>query len=96
MMFKDRQDAGRQLARALDRYQGRDAVVFPLPRGGVTLGVEIARALSLPLDLIVNPMAPASRKNRARQSEWIDLGTERRENPAGSMATEPSAQLIGV
>jgi predicted phosphoribosyltransferase len=63
MMFKDRQDAGRQLARALDRYQGRDAVVFPLPRGGVTLGVEIARALSLPLDLIVprkigHPMNP--------------------------------------
>jgi predicted phosphoribosyltransferase len=63
MMFKDRQDAGRQLARALEKYRGRDAVVFPLPRGGVALGVEVARALSLPLDLIVprkigHPMNP--------------------------------------
>jgi predicted phosphoribosyltransferase len=53
MLFKNREDAGRQLAAALSHYRGRPAIVFPLPRGGVVLGVEVARALSIPLDLIV-------------------------------------------
>lgn len=53
MMFKNREDAGRQLAAALSHYRGRPGIVFPLPRGGVVLGVEVARALSMPLDLIV-------------------------------------------
>jgi predicted phosphoribosyltransferase len=53
MIFKDRVDAGRQLAQALLRYKGQDVVVYALPRGGVVLGAEIARALEAPLDLIV-------------------------------------------
>ncbi|WP_020680416.1 phosphoribosyltransferase [Marinobacterium rhizophilum] len=53
MIFKNRKDAGRQLAAALSHYRGRPAIVFPLPRGGVVLGVEVAQALSIPLDLIV-------------------------------------------
>lgn len=62
-MFWDRIDAGRQLARALIRYQGKPVVVYALPRGGVVLGVEIARSLAAPLDLIVvrkigHPMQP--------------------------------------
>jgi len=52
-MFADRTDAGRQLARALISYKGQPVVVFALPRGGVVLGVEVARALESPLDLIV-------------------------------------------
>ncbi|MFC6673133.1 phosphoribosyltransferase [Marinobacterium aestuariivivens] len=63
MMFKDRRDAGRQLAKALKKYRGEAGIVFPLPRGGVTLGVEVAQALQMPLDLIVprkigHPMNP--------------------------------------
>jgi predicted phosphoribosyltransferase len=53
MRFKDRTDAGRRLAQALARFRGRDGVVYALPRGGVVLGVEIARALALPLDLVI-------------------------------------------
>lgn len=53
MRFHDRTDAGRQLALALHRYRGHDGVVYALPRGGVVLGVEIARALGMPLDLII-------------------------------------------
>lgn len=51
-MFTDRQEAGKQLARELERYRGKNAVVFALPRGGVVLGYEVAKALDLPLDII--------------------------------------------
>ncbi|HEX7045813.1 MAG TPA: phosphoribosyltransferase family protein [Burkholderiales bacterium] len=54
MRFKDRTDAGRQLAELLaGRYADIDGIVYALPRGGVVLGVEIARRLGLPLDLII-------------------------------------------
>jgi putative phosphoribosyl transferase len=52
-MFRDRTDAGEQLAQALIGYKGEPVVVYALPRGGVVLAVEIARALDAPLDLIV-------------------------------------------
>lgn len=49
--FTDRADAGRRLGEALaDRVEG-DVVVFAIPRGGVAVAVEAARALSAPLDL---------------------------------------------
>jgi predicted phosphoribosyltransferase len=54
MRFRDRQDAGRQLAEALkEKYKGRQGVVYPLPRGGIPLGLEVARALEMPLGLII-------------------------------------------
>lgn len=52
MRFRDRVDAGKQLAAALHRYRGKDGVVYALPRGGVALGAEIAKALGIPLDMI--------------------------------------------
>lgn len=52
--FRDRSDAGRQLAARLTEHAGRrDVVVLALPRGGVPVGYEIARALGLPLDVFV-------------------------------------------
>lgn len=54
MMFRDRVDAGRKLAEALERYRGaKDAIVIALPRGGVVVGAEVATALDLPLDIVV-------------------------------------------
>ena len=53
MPFRDRVDAGRQLAAALSRYRGKAPVVLALPRGGVPIGAEIAAALNAPLDLIM-------------------------------------------
>lgn len=53
MRFRDRVDAGQQLAEKLMAYRGQAAVVYALPRGGVVLGAEVARALQLPLDLII-------------------------------------------
>ena len=45
MMFVDRADAGRQLARRLLSLRGTDAVVVALPRGGVPVAAEVARGL---------------------------------------------------
>ena len=54
MIFKDRVDAGRQLAERLMKYKHHpDTIVLGLPRGGVVTAYEIARILSLPLDIIV-------------------------------------------
>ncbi|MCX8007768.1 MAG: phosphoribosyltransferase family protein [Coriobacteriia bacterium] len=53
-MFRDRRHAGKLLAEALrDRIAGSGWVVLGLPRGGVVVGAEVARALGLPLDVIV-------------------------------------------
>jgi predicted phosphoribosyltransferase len=53
-MFRDRFHAGRVLAELLARYAGRpDVVVLALPRGGVPVGAEVARALGAPLDVFL-------------------------------------------
>jgi predicted phosphoribosyltransferase len=52
--FRDRSHAGRCLSELLSAYAGRsDVVVLALPRGGVPVGLEISRALSAPLDVLV-------------------------------------------
>jgi putative phosphoribosyl transferase len=53
MRFRDRADAGGRLARALEHYRDGDGIVYPLPRGGIVLGVEVAAHLRLPLDLVI-------------------------------------------
>jgi predicted phosphoribosyltransferase len=53
MPFTNRTDAGIALAAALSRYRDRDPVVLALPRGGVPVAAEIARALDAPLDLVI-------------------------------------------
>ena len=53
-MFKDRKDAGAQLAECLKEYIGqKNVLVLALPRGGVVTGVEIANRLKAPLDVLI-------------------------------------------
>ena len=52
--FQNREEAGRILAAKLMLYANRpDTLILALPRGGVPIGYEIARALNLPLDVII-------------------------------------------
>jgi predicted phosphoribosyltransferase len=53
MYFENRKEAGRLLARTLKKYKDKDVVVYALPRGGVVVGVEVAKELHAPLDLII-------------------------------------------
>ncbi|AKF04061.1 erythromycin esterase family protein [Sandaracinus amylolyticus] len=51
--FVDRRDAGRRLAALIDRSVSGERVVLALPRGGVPVGFDVARALGAPLDVLV-------------------------------------------
>jgi putative phosphoribosyl transferase len=53
MPFVNRTEAGVQLAAALASFRDQDPVVLALPRGGIPVAFEIARALDAPLDLII-------------------------------------------
>ena len=69
MLFKDRREAGRILATRLSAYAGRgDVSVLGLPRGGVPVAAEVARALRASLDVFV------VRKVGAPQQPELALG----------------------
>ena len=51
--YADRAAAGRELATLLQPYRGGRAIVLALPPGGVAAGAELARALRLPLDVLI-------------------------------------------
>src|SRR4051812_11995324 len=54
MIYRDRRDAGRPLAAKLTQFAGRpDVLLLALPRGGVPVGYEVARALGAPLDVFL-------------------------------------------
>lgn len=53
MKFADRRDAGAILGRTVAKLDPPDAVVYALPRGGVPVGFEVARAIESPFDLII-------------------------------------------
>ena len=52
MRFVNREEAGQQLARRLKHYAKDDVVVYALPRGGVVVGAEVARAPGAPMDIL--------------------------------------------
>ena len=51
--FEDRIHAGRALADRLAPYRGKDVLVLGIPRGGVPVAAEVARALDADLDIVV-------------------------------------------
>src|SRR3954452_11616083 len=54
MIYRDRKDAGEQLALRLSDYTNRDdVVVLALPRGGVPVAFEVAKVLHAPLDVFL-------------------------------------------
>ena len=57
-MFRDRRDAGKQLADQLRAYQDEDVLVLAVPRGGVEVGVEVAKALAADFSLLIARKLP--------------------------------------
>jgi len=52
-MFIDRADAGRKLGKALESYMGQDVLVLVIPRGGVEVGLQVAKWLEADFSLII-------------------------------------------
>src|SRR2546422_7475827 len=52
-MFRDREDAGEQLADLLSDHQGEDVIVLGIPRGGVEVAAVVAERLGAPLDVVI-------------------------------------------
>ncbi len=53
--FSNREEAGRALAEALERYKGNpDVVVLGIPRGGVVVAAKVAEELGAPLDVVIS------------------------------------------
>lgn len=68
-IYKDREDAGKQLAKKLIKYKNNpDVVVLGLPRGGIITAEVIAKALKAPLDIIV------ARKIGAPENKELAIG----------------------
>jgi putative phosphoribosyl transferase len=53
LTFENRRDAGLQLGRELARFASEDPLILALPRGGVPVAFEVAKALDAPLDLLI-------------------------------------------
>jgi predicted phosphoribosyltransferase len=68
MVFADRVDAGRQLMMSLRQFEAERPLVLGLPRGGVVVGAEVARALRCDLDVML------VKKLRALQQPELALG----------------------
>jgi len=53
MTFRNREGAGKRLAKLLDEYAGKNAVVLGIPRGGVVVAAQVAAELGAPLDVVI-------------------------------------------
>jgi putative phosphoribosyl transferase len=52
-MFKNRKDAGEKLAKALEKYKTENPLILAIPRGGVEVGLQVARILNVDFSLII-------------------------------------------
>jgi putative phosphoribosyl transferase len=89
--YRDRREAGRVLAQALQHYRGRGGLlVLALPRGGVAVGFEVAHALEAPLDVfIVRKLGYPGHEEYAMGA--IASGGVRVMNPLPGMDVTPEA-----
>jgi putative phosphoribosyl transferase len=86
--FRDREDAGRRLAERLARYQGENPMIFALPRGGVPVGYEVARALKAPLEVFI------ARKLGAPNQPELGIGAVAQDG--SRVLNESIVETIGV
>ena len=57
-MFKDRQDAGQKLGKALEKYKDKDVLVLAIPKGGVEIGHEVAQYLNADFSILIARKLP--------------------------------------
>lgn len=88
--FADRREAGRRLAGALARFSGAETLVLALPRGGVPVGFEVARALGAELDVLV------VRKVGAPGREEFGIGAVVDGNPPQLVLNQEFATMAGA
>ena len=98
--FDSRLDAGKQLARALAAYRGRNPLVLAIPRGAVAMGAELAAALQGELDVVLvrklrAPGAPELAVGAVDESGWTYVADHAAMAgaDAGYLAREKAAQL---
>lgn len=53
-MFEDRKNAGKKLAKTLEKYKGKDIIVLAIPRGGVEVGYQVAKHLNSSFSLLIS------------------------------------------
>jgi putative phosphoribosyl transferase len=107
-IFRDRREAGRLLAERLAGYRDQNLIVLALPRGGVVVGYEVARALGAPLDVVVArklgaPWQPelavgaiAPRGVRVLNEDvlaWLDISEDEVEQIASLEASEMERRM---
>ncbi|HHL22440.1 MAG TPA: erythromycin esterase, partial [Aliiroseovarius sp.] len=89
-MFSTRAEAGRLLGERLAEMQLENPVVFALPRGGIPIGVEVARRLKAPLDLVL------VRKIGAPGNPEVALGAVVEGNPPQTVINPDVQRLSGA
>ena len=90
LIYDSRAQAGRKLADALAAMQLENPVIYALPRGGVPIGVEVARVLKAPLDLVL------VRKIGAPANPEVALGAVVEGNPPQMVINDEVVRLSGA
>jgi putative phosphoribosyl transferase len=88
LLFYDRTDAGRRLAKLLKRRIQGPCIVLAIPRGGVVVGYEVAKELGCPLDVVI------SRKVGAPAQPELAVGAVAEDGAV--FVDEEIAVLVGV
>ena len=90
LRFEDRKQAGAELALELRSYADTGALVLAIPRGGVVVGYEVARALGADLDVIV------PRKIRAPHQEELAIGAVAAWGDHEAILDESALRMLAV
>ncbi|MBV8187507.1 MAG: phosphoribosyltransferase [Alphaproteobacteria bacterium] len=90
MRFRNRQEAGKLLAKALELYRHDRPLVLALPRGGVPVAAEVAQSLHAPLDLML------VRKIGVPDQPELAMGAVVEGKPPLALRNEPVIRMLAV
>ena len=88
VIFSNREEAGERLAAALDDLKGEDVVVLGIPRGGVVVARQVAKALDAQLDIVV------TKKIGAPEEPEFAIGAVTQEGEV--VLNEQAIKLLGI